>query len=821
MPNTINNPNAQDIDNQPVPNSQTHHEGNATMDTTTFVNTAVTKTNNTSFVYSLPHDFIKTSYGGIIDQSLTAFLEKPITFATGNFQTTDTFSTFFNTWNMPFSLLTSSAANIWEDKLKGFYGMRMTMKFTIAINGDPFQQGRYILGWVPQAGAAYDGIKTALSVNQHLCSLVQRTTVPHVEVDVNTDTFGELIIPFVSVRNFYNLQEIFANNHQTVLGTLALYPYEALSSPAGSTTVSYTVYASLHDVELFGAASPESGLFETKELANTLHNANTFLKQTKVVSKATDAASKIAKYAGDFVSLFAPQSIASPLYSVAWVMNAARDVAKLHGYSKPTQGDSSMKVTLRTGINHSTVDGDSDAIGMGMCASNGVVAIPGLASTKYDEMSYVSMATRPAWFKTETWALTTPVGSFSSTDVKHYYGIVQSGNDMLQPMSLLTLMHTYVRGGIKIKVKFVKTKFHSGRIAFSFYPTGNGISLTGNPAYVNRWIVDIRTQSEIVLDIPFISDRQWLIGGESFGVLKADIVSALVAPATVPSSIKLIYEVSSLEDIEYALPGPFNQSMIIATPQSGLYDENEMGGNIGESSVIRDPILSTATTVGEKIVSLRAYLRRFFPFRGMQGSVTGTQKFNNYFNSIVTDSIPVLTTSTTDFIASDPYAILSRCFAISRGGTRFRFINGSGNTVPSTIFLNVNSPSSDTSTIRDSSSSVTGIFTGYSRVYQQCTNNSTITVEIPQYSTVFGRATADLWTDGSATIKYKTNGRGATTIVHALPAGISLPVNTNLFENTSVFRSMADDGDLMCFVSVPPVRDVTGLRIGSWSGTLF
>jgi hypothetical protein len=61
----------------------------------------------------------------------------------------------------------------------------MTLKFTIAVNADPFQQGRYILAWVPLAGAAHDGTKYGLTINQKLCSLVQRTTVPHVEIDLN------------------------------------------------------------------------------------------------------------------------------------------------------------------------------------------------------------------------------------------------------------------------------------------------------------------------------------------------------------------------------------------------------------------------------------------------------------------------------------------------------------------------------------------------------------------------------------------------------------------------------------------------------------
>jgi hypothetical protein len=751
---------------------------------------------------------------------LKSFLAKPIVFATGSFQTTDTFTTFFNNYAMPYSLLTSPAAAIWREKLKGFFGIRMTLKFTIAVNADPFQQGRYILAWVPLAGAAHDGTKYGLTINQKLCSLVQRTTVPHVEIDLNNDSMAELTVPFVSVRNYYNLSEIFASNLKSLLGVLSLYPYEPLVAPSGSTTASYTIYASMEDVELYGVASPESGMDEHSELANTLSNANTTLKQTKILSRSTSALGQIAKYAGDFASLFAPAIITKPLYTASWIMNSASNIAKAHGYSKPTQGDGNMKVSLRTSANHSTIDGDADAVGLGMMSSTGVASMPGLAGTKYDEMSYVSIATRPAWFKTETWTTSTNTGDFSTTNISHFYGILQSGNDMLQPISLLTLMHSYVRGGIRIKVKFVKTKFHSGRIAFSFFPTA-GIDLTSNEAYVNRWIVDLRTQNEIVLDLPFISDRQWLLGGEKFGVLKASIVSKLVAPATVSSSIKMLYEVCALDDIEYAVPGPLNQSMIIAIPQSGLYDEGgNQQGTIGEAQVIKDPILSTASTVGEKIVSVRSYLRRFFPFRGLVGDASSMSKFNLHYNSIVVDGIPVLPTATTDTFPTDPWGILASCFAISRGGMRYRFMNGAGNTNPSTVSLTTNWPYNDTNTIASSVDGLTGIYTGYSRVYQQTTNNSTITVEIPQYSTVFGRPTADLWTDGTNTAKYKTNGRGCSTVVHAIPLSVVCPPNTAGIENTAVFRAMADDGDLMCFVSVPPIRDVTGLRIGSWAGAL-
>ena len=72
MPNTTNQNVEQNNNSNSVPNEQVVQEHNVTDDTTTFINNAVLKTNDTSYVYSLPHDFIKTSYGGVIDQSLTA-----------------------------------------------------------------------------------------------------------------------------------------------------------------------------------------------------------------------------------------------------------------------------------------------------------------------------------------------------------------------------------------------------------------------------------------------------------------------------------------------------------------------------------------------------------------------------------------------------------------------------------------------------------------------------------------------------------------------------------------------------------------------------
>jgi len=147
---------------------------------------------------------------------------------------------------MPLAAFNSTQGQLWKNKLTGFYGIRMDMRFRIVINANRFQQGRYIIGWVPLAGISptTSNFKAVFVNNMHMATLVQRTTVPHVEFDLATETSAELLIPFVSTQNFWPLNSAISGNDVSSLGYLSLYPYSPLVSPAGSTVASYTLYVS-------------------------------------------------------------------------------------------------------------------------------------------------------------------------------------------------------------------------------------------------------------------------------------------------------------------------------------------------------------------------------------------------------------------------------------------------------------------------------------------------------------------------------------------------------------------------------------------------
>jgi hypothetical protein len=265
-----------------------------------------------------------------VQEDILSFLKKPIRLSTGTFNITDTYS-FLNNFPMPFTAFNGSQASLWKNKLAGFYGIRMDMRFRIVVNANKFQQGRYCLGWVPN-GSMYpttSHLKAVSFTNMHTATLVQRTTIKRVEIDLATDTAAELVVPFMSAYNFYPLVSMFTPVRDHSLGDLLLYPYVTMSSPEGSTTAPYTVYVSFENVELYGAASPQSGLsIPDKEVGN---------KSLGPISSISNAVARGFKEFEDIPLL------GSYAKSIGWISNCITNTASIFGLSKPNPAPSTRR----------------------------------------------------------------------------------------------------------------------------------------------------------------------------------------------------------------------------------------------------------------------------------------------------------------------------------------------------------------------------------------------------------------------------------------------------------------------------------------------
>lgn len=776
------------------------NSGDVTTATAIFVDDAAVVTRDMSSWATPAKSLYATSDQMTTEQSLKEFLAKPISIASGTFATTDVLTTITST-SMPYGIMSTAGGLMWRSKLSGYFGIRMTMNFRIVVNANRFQQGRYIMSFTHFGGGTTNGTKTQLvNSNFRLPTLVQRTTVPHVEVDLNCDTAAELSIPYVSIRTFQPIHEMLnvPAGEQTTLGYLNLYPYSPLVTVAGSTTAPYRIYCWFTDVELVGAASPQSGL-PRSETAN---------KSNGVVSGPLNA---VARGFKEFEQI---PLLSTYARNISWVADRLSRTAAMFGLSKPMQGDSLMKIMPLSAPSHTTVDGDSDARSLATISQPGVLAVEGLSGTKFDEMDFSYISQKFAWFQNATWTTS------SAVDVS-LTGIAVTPNKSLTvagpvynftPVGFVTNCFTHWRGGVKFRFKFVKTEFHSGRLAFDFFPNLPGVGNLALPEYVNRVIIDIREHSEVEILVPYTSNAMYTDNASNIGTLVIRVIDPLVAPATVSSTVNILCEVAGHSDIEFYGPR-FSCTPQGIVPQSGLSEDCKIFCHtIGNTTSVANPTLASSVAAGEKVSNFRALIKRFTPFRG-NAYVPAT--VDNFCISVLCDALPLRASSASlTYVESDSYGCIAFCYAIVGGGVRFRDVVSAARLTkqgsPLYAMYDTSFPTNSAFLITPTAL-VPSQDTMNNGIIQEVQHNCVLTVEIPQYSNYIAKATSDLMMEESgAILKYNPNatlGSGNGNNLRVIIPAVNGPIlpNDNNTGLHSLYRAGADDANFYSFVSIPPL----------------
>lgn len=779
--------------------------------TTEFMDDANVVTRDMSQMSHIDQSILNIQDTNRDDQSIISFLAKPIILSQGTFNITDTYS-FLDTKSMPYSAFTSSQGVVWTQKLAGVYGIRMDMKFRIVVNADRFQQGRYCMGWVPLASPVKttSNLKELNFNNTHMATLVQRTTVPHVEFDLASDTVAELVVPFVSSRSFYNLNSVLALADNYPLGYINVYPYSPLVSPAGSTTAGYTVYVSFENVKLFGAASAQSGLQSRrydKELGN------------KFNGPISGPSAAIAKGFKEFANIPLLSSYATP---ISWIADRVSNVASIFGWSKPLQGDSTIKFQQLCAPGHSNVDGDSDARALSFNMKPGVVKLDGFSGTSYDEMDFSYIVRKTAWFKTDTWNNSQVSGTVISTiSVTPKQELLIGGAYHYQPVAFVSRFFNFWRGSLVYRLKLVRTEFHSGRLQIAFFPGDVIATNTGNAAYVHRTIIDVREKSEVEFIVPFINNSPWK--ATSIGTILVTVVDPLVAPATVSNSVTLLWEISGGEDIEFASPSILSSlTPTLFVPQSGLNEARLIETVLGSSSVEANPIISTSVSIGEKITSFRSFLKRFTPIYPSSQLTTASTFLDNTTLTFTQDVLlGLMVIPPTDYWRADLLSTIGSCYAVWRGGVRVRCLYNTGY-VPGATTLLASANTASTITATGTVQLPIGDFGPGGEicmndpiVFQELVNNPAITVEMPQYTNSYGRSVCDAlcFQGASNTYGYAYGSDSSMTSRNAYFTAPRSFAGVTKIDGYPVFvlhRAIADDSNFGCFISVPAMISGNG-----------
>lgn len=389
--------------------------------------------------------------------TIISFLEKPFLVQTGNFQPTDT-GTTFTALETPKHLLNNA---VFKDKLNGFLSFRADIVYRLVINGTRFLQGRYILFWVPGGGSETNDTVYSNWYNMHAATLTQVTQLPHVEIDLACDTAAEFTVPYISAFPYYSLPTIGTARHFGNTGTINIRPYSTATS-----TVSYSLWANFKNITIHGPIVPQMGTQTDKE-----QKATKIAPLSSVLSKVSRAALTL----GEIPLL---STIATPL---GWAVHAAAGAALAMGFSAPLNAGTYGRMITSRFAYMNNVDAADQSFQLAYCSSNEVSVLPGFSGTDQDELSLASFFIKPAYIRSFTWSTAQSVGVqlFNmNVGTEALATLITDGTAVatnFTPAGFVMTQFAQYRGDFKLTFKIVKTEFHSGRLVVGFYPYDRSI----------------------------------------------------------------------------------------------------------------------------------------------------------------------------------------------------------------------------------------------------------------------------------------------------------------------------------------------------------
>jgi len=575
----------------------------------------------------MPHEeatFTPISIDSSDHSSIADFLARPVLQYNSFWSTTDLASTDL----VPLGVGLPSDGILktnpmYVDKLKGYNLVRATINYRIQINSNPFQQGRLLAHFLPFALEMNDGYK-----KMHNFDLTTKTQQPSVEVDCR-GAGAILSIPFLAPTTHYELHTghcpVFERGrlHLSVLSPLK-------TSGTGTQDVEVAIWVYFTDVELRAPIIPQAGKAGKRSSRSRMYaraitaEESSSVEATGSVSRGLMMASSIASAISSIPMMSA---IAAP---ASWALAATSGVASAFGYSKPDVDAPPMPMSNQYDKYMATSDGVSPAVPLAATSTNSL-SMENYSYGDVDEMSTAFLYGVSAFVDTFEFGtadvhdsvLYSKVISPTHLTVETAYttGADTQTVTTAPPMGYLTSKFKYWRGTIKLRLSMVRTEMQSGRLQITFTPLSAASPIlpsvvTGS--YAIRQIVDITTDEDVEIIIPYMLPVPYLVLGQGSGVLEVRVVNQLRSPETAAQSIDILVFASGGADFELAVPcnrTGYNIQPVV--PQSGVNETLEMPGPIVpqsggdetmETSVL--PELEFASScVGERIFSVRQMIR--------------------------------------------------------------------------------------------------------------------------------------------------------------------------------------------------------------------
>ncbi|APG77975.1 hypothetical protein 2 [Hubei picorna-like virus 14] len=493
----------------------------------------------------MPGSFLRTCDDGY-DHSITSFLQRPIDVSTKEWKTTHGQGIVLDEFKLPDCLIDKP---MYKRKLDYMLGLRCDVQVRVQVNAQPFHAGRLLLVWIPFTESLIN--RTQYYMCESEDGLVPFTGCPHVDLDLSNQTEATMNIPFISPRTYFDLPNRLGN-----FGEFKLVVYSPLVDVVSTGVVEYTVWMNMTNVTVAFPTGKKTSYSEAQ-----IGDEGSDQVKSGVISETAGTVAKALRLFDDvpMVSQFTRPA--------AWIASTSSDIAKLFGWSKPYNPSDYVLIRDAPGRFMANSDGSDVSENVSVIATNEIQQNPGFFRTDVDEMSIAHVVRRPNYVQHFQWKKGQAANTILLSLPINPQGYFRKVSDkILAPTHLMYLTNafTYWRGGMNFTFKFIKTKFHSGRVRILFVPGdySDGVSLNDIVIDANySTVVDLRSETDVTYNVPYTSCLPWLnINGSTFnaytsvGRLYVIVQNELVNSSSVSDTINVLVEVAGASDFEVAIP---------------------------------------------------------------------------------------------------------------------------------------------------------------------------------------------------------------------------------------------------------------------------
>jgi len=726
--------------------------------------------------------------------SISDFLAKPINVATGTFSAANTWGSSIFHYNI-YTLF--QAQPMWVQKIQGYLNFRADVKFRLVINPTPFQAGLLRLSYFPCAR------NMPLSVISHHYNRDTKSQLPGSYLNLN-DNFCEVTVPYIAPTSFIQ-RDSYSNPSFCDWGDIDIDVFEIYRTGTGPANVNWALWMSLENVQLSGMVQPQ--MAQKRRGRNIAMEAN---GGSGPVSRMMSTGKILTESLGKIPSL-------TPLVGpTLWAIDAVKGCAEALGWSKPTSSGAVSAFSRNLHAYNNNCDGDDNCLPLSLRTDNRIAVISDAAPGGLDEMSMNFIKRQWAYSRDFEWLSTRLPGdllySFQVSPQSLIVSSTHSGEQVLTcpPAVFPSLLYDNYRGGFEVKMRLVKTGFHTGTLAVTWTPGTKAVAPTyADTSYMYRQIIDIQEGNEFVFVLPYLVAQDFLCVREPLGILTVHCVNPLLAPATVASTIDVMFEVRGAADLVYSAPKEIRHAPFV--PQAIDTEEKE-GTRFEMASEVHglDNVNHMQLAAGETQLSLLDFLKAQHLLR-FTGEAPGWNSGRPYF--LTTGQLYAGGTldgeNVKPALGGDPFSLIGSMYAFQRGSIRHRLmprdcsatnmqyrallINNQGENAP--FFIAQQPPESASWWSSTLASNSLVPYYESPRVVSVPQNNGGLAIQVPFYSKY----------------RYKLNELiswqpAAPTFNKGLAVAFTVPTSLG----TYLTRAVGDDFQFSYFIGVP------ALSVSKW-----